>query len=126
MVTTVEIADRLNVAHPTVLSWAAAWHGRVGSGHRRRLALVDLYVARAWAELGAPTGRAHHYGSPYGSATLRMRVVESAIRANPRRWLLLTGERLAETHDTAEAAARAWLVSGVAAATVIDLWSVPV
>lgn len=119
--TVVDIADRLGVPRRQVCSWAVAWHGGVGQGHRRRLDHVDLYVARAWQELGGAITNRQGY---YGRVSPRYRLVEAVIRAEPRRWLLVAGDVI-ETCDEAETAAVMWLDSGQPAGLVIDLWSTP-
>lgn len=115
------IADRLGIPQRQVCSWAVAWHGLTGQGRPRRLDFVDVLVARAWLEMGGACTNRPGY---YGHVADRYRHVETAIRSEPRQWLLLAGH-LAETFDTAEAATRAWLDSGQPAGQIIDLCSVP-
>ena len=117
--TVVAIADALGVPRLQVASWAVAWHGPIGTGNRRRLDTVDRFVARAWQVLGGARS-----GHRYGYASDRYRLVEAAIRSDPRTWLLVAGYVI-ETHDSAEDAARVWLDSGQPAGQVIDLWSRP-
>jgi hypothetical protein len=114
MVGTNEIARQLGVDHNTVSRWATRWHGPTGQGRHRRLDETDVLVAQAWYTLtGSQRGGMNNVGHWCS-------IAETAIRAQPLRWLLIA-DGYAETFHRAEHAAEAWWDSGLASATLIDL-----
>lgn len=96
------IAAHVGVSVTTVSRWAREWHGDIGIGAERAYTDVDLLVARAWHDLG------DRCIGPIGGHQWRMRRwADAAIRANPRRYLVI-GPDGAETYSDRQEAADAW------------------
>jgi hypothetical protein len=115
---TADVARRLGVHPKTVWWWASRWYPNTGYAGRLLLTDADVMVLAA---IFALTGRPIYGGS--GTDRALIRTAETAIRADPRRWLLLT-ERQGSTFDDAETAAQAWWDLGGPrpGAWLIDLW----
>jgi hypothetical protein len=102
-VSTHEAARMLDTTSKTVWYWASRWYP-VGSGNRIRLTRVDLMVLRAYLAIN---GYGEGLRGGPGNHHLR-RLAQTAIRSDPRPWLLLT-RRHASTHRTPPDAITAWL-----------------
>jgi hypothetical protein len=98
------IAAAIGASPYTVYRYALAWQGRCGSGRRRSYDHTDLLVARAWFDLA---GRSPH---PSPGIAKAWALAEQAIRANPRRYLVLGGGH-AETYDALADAVAAWVAT---------------
>jgi hypothetical protein len=98
----VEAAQLIGCPPARAQRWWVQWHGPIGSGYHITFSDVDIRVGRAWQALN------NTRAGDRGKVIRRLREsAERAVRAAPRRWLLVE-PGAAATFDDPAAAIEAW------------------
>jgi hypothetical protein len=113
-VSTTVASELVGMPHRTLHRYARGWYPQLGYGHRIGLTQTDVMVCRAIVAING--GR----GSTNPNAARLRTLAETAIRAHPRRWLVLS-TTTAATYATTRHVAAALTGAGRCNHRVIDL-----